>query len=182
MFGQLIQGSSFRLRPPREEDAGTMATWFEDQEVTAWLSLRFPPSLADELRWLSSVATSGDTILWVIEHEGRPVGTTAIAMIDWQNLRGSTGTLIGDKAAWGKGIAGEMMRLRADYAFTTLPLHKLKSGYIDGNVASGRAQAAAGYREVGRLRQEHYRHGRWHDFIVTELMRADWEQARRPVV
>jgi RimJ/RimL family protein N-acetyltransferase len=77
MNGPLIEGSSFRLRPPKEEDAGTMITWFEDQEVTAWLSLGFPPSLEDERRWLSSVATSSDTILWVIEHEGRAVGTTA---------------------------------------------------------------------------------------------------------
>jgi RimJ/RimL family protein N-acetyltransferase len=73
-----------------------------------------------------------------------------------------------------------MMRLRAAYAFTAFPLHKLKSGYIEGNVASARAQAAAGYLEVGRRRQEHFRRGRWHDFILTELMRADRARARSP--
>jgi RimJ/RimL family protein N-acetyltransferase len=66
------------------------------------------------------------------------------------------------------------MQLRARYAFTQLPLRKLKSGYLDGNEASGRAQVAAGYREVGRHRAEHFIAGRYVDLIVTELLRDEW--------
>lgn len=155
-----------------------MTTWFEDQEVTARLVLRFPPSLEAERGWLQRTAESTDSIVWAIEHDGRPVGTTAIRSIDWANQHGTTGTLIGDRRAWGRGIAGELMRLRADFAFTQLPLRKLKSGYLDGNEASRRAQASAGYREVGRLRQEHFRDGGWIDHVLTELLREDWERAR----
>ena len=62
--------------------------------------------------------------------------------------------------------------------FTHLTLRKLKSGYIDGNVASARAQAAAGYREVGRLKEETFGDGKWRDMILTEVMREDWAKAR----
>lgn len=155
-----------------------MTGWFEDQEVTARLTMRFPPSLEAERGWLQRTADDPDVIFWVIEHEGRPVGGTSIGAIDWRNQHGTTGTLIGDKRAWGRGIAGEMMRLRADFAFTQLPLRKLKSGYLEGNEASRRAQASAGYQEVGRLHQEHFRDGRWIDHIVTELLREDWERMR----
>ncbi|HSR25731.1 MAG TPA: GNAT family protein, partial [Candidatus Eisenbacteria bacterium] len=55
----------------------------------------------------------------------------------------------------------------------------LKSGYLEGNEASRRAQASAGYREVGRLRHEFFRDGRWIDHILTELLREDWERRRR---
>jgi RimJ/RimL family protein N-acetyltransferase len=68
------------------------------------------------------------------------------------------------------------MRLRADFAFRELPLRKLQSGYLEGNEASRRAQAAAGYREVGRFHGQFFREGRWLDEILTELLREDWEK------
>jgi len=70
------------------------------------------------------------------------------------------------------------MQLRAAYAFTHTPLRKLKSGYIDGNLASARAQKAAGYKEIGRLREENFGEGKWRDMILTELLREDWERSR----
>jgi RimJ/RimL family protein N-acetyltransferase len=178
MYGPVIEGSTFRLRPPRTEDAEAMVGWFEDMEVTARLSTRLPPSLEQERDWLREIATAPNRIFWVIEQDGRAIGTTALMDIDWQRQRAITGTLIGDKAAWGKGIASELMRLRADYAFTELPLRKLVSSYLEGNEASRRAQASAGYREIGRRRQEHFRDGRWIDEILTELYREDWERNR----
>jgi ribosomal-protein-alanine N-acetyltransferase len=180
MYGPIIQGSQFRLRPPRQEDAAVMTEWFADQEVTAWLAARMSMSVEAERAWLHQVEESRDTILWVIEHESRPVGTTSIGAIDWANQHGTTGTLIGDKTAWGRGIGGELMRLRADYAFLQHPLGKLKSGYLEGNEASRRAQLASGYREVGRLRREYFRDGRWLDHVLTEMLREDWERVRQP--
>jgi RimJ/RimL family protein N-acetyltransferase len=176
MYGPVIEGSTFRLRPLRPAEAEVMIAWFEDQVVTRYLKLRNPPSLESELEWMNRIAGDPNAIQWAIEHEGRLVGTTGIHQISWANQHGSTGTLIGDRSAWGKGIAREMMRARADYAFTQHPFSKLKSGYLDGNEASRRAQAAAGYREVGRLRREFFREGRWVDMIVTELLREDWER------
>jgi RimJ/RimL family protein N-acetyltransferase len=174
----VIQGSTFRLRPPRHEDAEVMVTWFEDMEVTRGLGRRFPLSLEEQREWLRKASSDQDHILWVIEHEGRPVGTTSIHGIDWSRQSGETGTLIGDKTVWGRGIAGEMMRLRTEYAFRELALRKLRSGYLDGNEASRRAQEGAGYRQVGRMREEFFRAGAWVDLVLTELMREDWEKDR----
>jgi RimJ/RimL family protein N-acetyltransferase len=180
VYGPVIEGSQFRLRPPRPEDAEVMVTWFQDQEVTAWLAIRLPMTLEAERAWLQHVGEDRNIVLWAIEHEQRVVGTTGIAQIDWTNQHGTTGTLIGDKTVWGKGIAREMMRLRAEFAFTQLPLGKLKSAYIAGNEASRRAQEGAGYRAVGRWRRERFSGGQWLDMILTELLREDWEQARQP--
>jgi RimJ/RimL family protein N-acetyltransferase len=152
-----------------------MITWFEDQEVTARMKRRFPLSLEEEQEWLKRTAADPDSILWVIEYEGRAIGTTGIHFIDWANGRGKTGTIIGDKSAWGKGIAREAMQLRARFAFQELPLRKLTSSYLESNEASRRAQASAGYREVGRYRRQFFREGRWLDEVLTELMREDWE-------
>jgi RimJ/RimL family protein N-acetyltransferase len=174
MYGPIIQGKLVRLRPPKPEDAQVMITWFEDMEVTRFLELRHPPSIDSEKEWLEKIAKDPNHIQWVIEFKGAPAGTTAIVQIDWKNGFGTTGTVIGDKSVWGKGLGGEMMKLRTEYAFSQLPLRKLKSAYLEGNVASRRAQAAAGYREVGRWRGDRFVDGAWIDLILTEVLREDW--------
>jgi RimJ/RimL family protein N-acetyltransferase len=178
MYGPVIQGKLVRLRPPRSEDADVMITWFDDLEVTRFIMRRHPPSIEEEKAWLENVAKDPNVIQWVVECGGKPVGTTGITLIDWRNASGQTGTIIGDKEAWGKGLARELMQLRATYTFTQLPLRKLKSGYIDGNIASARAQEAAGYREIGRWHRDQFVDGEWRDLVLTELMREDWEKAR----
>jgi ribosomal-protein-alanine N-acetyltransferase len=174
MYGPVIEGKLVRLRPPRADDAQVMITWFEDVEVTRFLGFRHPPNIEFEKEWLDRMARDPDQVIWVIEHEGRAVGTTGIHAINWKDANGTTGTVIGEKSLWGKGLGRELMQLRAHYAFTELPLRKLKSAYFDGNEASGRAQAAAGYKIVGRHRAEHFVGGRWLDLVVTEVLRDDW--------
>ena len=179
MYGPVIQGKLVRLRAPRLDEAADMGAWFEDLEVTRFVKLRFPPSAVTEKEFLEQTERDPDAIFWAIEHEGRLVGGTSIRMIDWKHGHGTTGTVIADKTVWGKGLARELMQLRAEFAFTQLPLRALRSGYLEGNVASARAQSAAGYREVGRWHQDRFVDGRWVDHVLTELLREDWEKSRR---
>ncbi|HSS61799.1 MAG TPA: GNAT family protein [Candidatus Limnocylindrales bacterium] len=174
MYGPVLKGKLVRLRPPRPEDAAAMIAWFEDLEVTRFIKRDNPPSIDEEKAWLENVARDPNHIQWVVEHEGRIVGGTSIVEIDWKHGSGKTGTVIGDRTVWGKGLARELMQLRARYAFMQLPLRKLKSAYIEGNAASARAQKAAGYREAGRWRKDQFVDGEWRDLILTELLREDW--------
>jgi RimJ/RimL family protein N-acetyltransferase len=174
MYGPVIQGKLVRLRPPKPEDAAAMVTWFEDLEVTRFLKRQHPPTLEEEKEWIEMMGRDPNSLLWVVEFEGRAIGSTAIQDIDWKNGSGRTGTIIGDKKIWGKGLGKELMQLRSAYAFMQLPLRKLKSAYLEGNEASARAQKAAGYRETGRWRQDQFVDGQWRDHILTEVLRSDW--------
>jgi len=178
VYGPVVEGKLIRLRPPRPEDAAVMITWFEDMEVTRFLLLRHPPGIEAEKEWLDKLSRDPNEILWVIEHQGSAVGATGIHAIDWKNGFGTTGTVIGDKTAWGQGIGRELMQLRTRYVFSQLPLRKLKSAYLDGNAASARAQTAAGYREVGRYREDMWIDGSWRDHVLTEVLRQDWEKGQ----
>ena len=174
MFGPVILGKLITLRPPRAEEAPAMVSWFEDPEITRFLLLQFPPSLAAEQDWIATMAKAPDHVIWGIERGKKLIGTTGLHQINWPNQRAGTGTVIGDKSAWHKGIATEVMALRTRYAFTQLPLRKLHSSVIDGNEASWRAQHKVGYREVGRYREHEFRDGRWRDEILTEVLKSDW--------
>jgi RimJ/RimL family protein N-acetyltransferase len=178
MYGPVIQGTLVRLRPPQPDEAAQMGKWFEDPEVTRFVTLRFPQSAITEKEFLERTERDPDAIFWAVEHDGRLVGSTSIRMIDWKHGHGTTGTVIADKTVWGKGLARELMQLRAEFAFTQLPLRALRSGYLEGNIASARAQKAAGYKEVGRWHADRFVGGKWLDHILTELRREDWVKSR----
>jgi len=177
MYGPALRGQVALMRPPRLEEAAAMSAWFEDLEVTATILRRFPPGLADEEDWLRTAATDPNAIHWAIEHEGRLVGTTGVHQIDWAQGFGTTGIVLGDKSVWGRGIAKEVMRMRTRYLFTETTLRRLRSGYLEGNLASAKAQVAAGYREIGRWHEAYFRAGKWVDLVLTELRREDWPAA-----
>lgn len=180
MFGPVLRGERVILRPVEDAEADLFRRWLADSEVTRFLLRTFPPSEAAEREWLDRVARSDTDVVWGIEMEGRLVGTAAVHSIDWANGHGTTGTLIGDSTAWGRGAGGETMRLRTRWCFTDTTLHKLNSAYLDGNLASARAQAGAGYVEIGRRREQYFRGGRWIDEILTEVLRDDWLRANPP--
>lgn len=166
------------LRPVAEAEVPLVVDWFADPDVLRYFAEDFnawAPAAARE--WWGSSGTKSDLIIWGLDHDGRLVGFTSIFGIDWISRNARTGTAIGDRTAWGRGIATEAMQLRAAFAFRQLQLHKLRSDYLEANVASGRAQARCGYRVIGRARDDGYRDGRWHDLILTELTRADWDAA-----
>ncbi len=180
MFGPVIEGKTCRLRPPRVEEADIYIRFFDDTEVTRWLGNQFPPSLKFEQDWVERNASDEKTRRWVIEVDGRAVGISGID-IDLSNGVGVTGTIIGDKTVWGQGVGRETMQLRRDFAFgqDQFPFRKLRSGYVAPNIASGRAQASAGYKEVGRYHQEIYCQGRYEDLVFTEIMRSEWEALKQ---
>jgi RimJ/RimL family protein N-acetyltransferase len=176
MYGPVLKGKLVTLRPPRLEEAPVMASWLADLEITHTVLRRFPPSVDEEKDFINSAAKAPNDVFWALEMEGKLVGVTGIHAIDWINRRGQTGIIVGEKAVWGKGVATEAMRLRTEYAFRELNLHKLTSAFLEGNLASWKAMQKAGYREVGRRREQQWRDGRWVDEILTEVLRADWEK------
>ena len=180
MFGPVLRGKIVTMRPFSMADAETFVRWLADVEVTRTLLRIFPPSMEVEHEWIERVGKSETDLMWGLEYEGRLVGTSGLHNIDWINQHATTGTMIGDRSAWRKGIGRETMQLRTRYCFTQLPLRKLMSAYLDGNEASARAQAAAGYREVGRRHGSFFRDGRWVDEVLTEVMREDWLRANPP--
>jgi len=145
MYGPTPRGQLTLLRPPRLEEAAIMAGWFEDLEVTATILRRFPPGLGEEEDWLRRTATDPDSIFWAVELEGRLVGATGVHDIDWHNGHGTTGLILGDKSVWGRGLAREVMSVRTRFLFGETTLRSPRSGYLDGNEASRRAQAARMY-------------------------------------
>ena len=180
MYGPVLAGASVTLRPPDDGDAQRFVDWFADLEVTRYLGRRAGIGLLQEQGHLKRIGESTTDVLWMIAVDGRAIGATGIHDIDWINAHAVTGTLIGDKLAWRKGYGSDAMRVRTDYAFRQLNLHKLTSGTFLENEPSRRALLGAGYTQTGVEREHYFREGRWHDHWMCECLRADWEKLQTP--
>lgn len=181
MWGPGVQGRSIRMRPIVESELPLLFDWTADAEVLRLAGIGYHAIAPAELKkWWDEAGTDATSYHWGLEWEDRLVGRTAIFHIDWAVRHGLTATVVGDRSVWRRGIATEAMALRTEFAFRQLNLHKLNSGYAEGNVGSGEAQRRAGYREIARLKEQLYRDGRWFDEIVTEVLREDWEHDHPP--
>jgi RimJ/RimL family protein N-acetyltransferase len=178
VYGPVLRGEKCTLRPPRKEEAAIYIEWFADLEVIRYTLQVGPFSISQEEDFLKRVAEDPNAVSWVIEVDGRPVGFTGIAGINWRNGNGETGIVIGDKSVWRKGVASEAMALRTHFCFRELRLHKIRTRAYMENEASRRALMKAGYRETGIQREEAFRDGRWHDIWCGEVLREDWEKSQ----
>jgi RimJ/RimL family protein N-acetyltransferase len=176
MYGPVLTGTKVTLRPPDDSDAARFVAWFADLEVTRYLVHRFTFAQEQEEGLLKRLGESKTDVFWMLEADGQAIGATGIHRIDWLHAHATTGTMIGVKSEWRKGRGSEAMRLRTEYAFRQLNLHKLTSGAFLENEPSKRALMKAGYREIGIAREDFFREGTWHDHWMCEVMRADWER------
>lgn len=174
MFGPEIVGERVRLVPLTAEMLPNYVRWFADPEVIRYMALIAPPSLEMEREWYEKAARSESDLLWAVMVGEAHVGSTGLHRIDWRNRRAITGNLIGDKSVWGKGYGSEAVRLRTRFAFEMLGLEKLSTHVFVENVASRRVLEKSGYQTVGIARREVFRHGRWHDMWLGEVLRDDW--------
>lgn len=180
MLGPLLEcgevaGRPLRLVSTREEFLPLFIRWLGDPRVHRYLCLQFGLTPEMEREWFAAVSRDPNRIHWTIELGGEPIGVTGIEGIDWQARTGTTGLAIGETEHWGQGVAGAVIRRRAEYAFQRLNLVALYTEVFAPNEFSRRALESAGYVEYGRRPYARFQDGQYHDAWLGVLTRDAWE-------
>jgi len=180
MFGPEIVGKLVKLAPMDESMAETFYSYINDPKPNRFRPAPPVESVEAEREWIHNIGQSEQDIVWAVYclEDGELIGSTGLHRYERTHKRAASGTLIGKPAYWVRGLGSEVVRLRTDYAFEQLDLHKLNSEVIHGNSASLRMLMRVGYRIVGLFRDHFLRDGEWLDFYILECMREDWELAR----
>ena len=80
--------------------------------------------------------------------------------------------MVGDRAAWGQGVATEAISLMTHIAQEELGLRKLTAGCYASNVGSVRAFIKAGFAVEGRRAAHFVLDGRPEDLVLLARMLA----------
>lgn len=147
-----------------EAAAGPYLGWLQDPAVARFLELRHGSHSEESLRdYIAGMIESPRALLLGLHlrSDRRHIGNLKLGPIDRPNRRVELGILNGEADCRGAGYGREAIEAATAYAFERLDLHKVTAGYIEPNLASGRAFSAAGFVEEARLSQEFLFEGTW---------------------
>ena len=170
MFGPTLAGrNGVSLIPPTLEHYKLRTSWVVAPEVGRFWGPRFG-ELTEERqeKRFKDTAESNTEIEWSIAYEGEPVGYTGIFGIDWVRRDGESGIIIGRHDLYGRGIASEAARLRTDFAWKELRLHRVHNWIAHANRGSRRANEKSGYKQMGLQPRTFFRSGEWYDEWLGE--------------
>lgn len=169
------------LRPHLITDAKKMNAW-ENDPILRRLSDNSPsPVPAEPLRrtrdFLKNAINSPDPgviRLAICTREGRLIGYCMIAFIDTDNRSCKVGITIGDREEWGKGYAGDALKLVLKHCFIKLRMNRIGAEIYSFNSRSIAFFMRAGFKREGILRQAVLVNGRFYDEHLYGLLYRDW--------
>ncbi|HBX16426.1 MAG: GCN5-related N-acetyltransferase [Candidatus Magasanikbacteria bacterium GW2011_GWC2_41_17] len=154
MKGPILSGKRIKLQPIKLADAPHFVRWFGDKKVAVYLLRQKPITLPEEKAWIKKMLRAKDKIIWSIFNENwKLIGNTGLT-IDAKNKAASFGIVIGEKDQWGKGYAGECLKLIGNFVFKKLKYNRLELEVYMKNKRALRVYEKAGFLLEGVKRQK----------------------------
>jgi RimJ/RimL family protein N-acetyltransferase len=171
------EGDKVRLVPlDRDKHLGNALKWFNDPEITRWLETGDWPLTrgAEEEFFRGSERQDRSAVQFAVESlQGEHVGFSGLRSIDWQSRVAVSGSVIGRRDLWGRGLGSDAARVRNRYAFEVLGLRLLIASVIADNAASLAMLSGVGYTEAGRVPERYWKRGAFRDQVLL-VLRKQW--------
>ncbi len=132
------------LRKITYADTDMIVRWRNSEAVRCNFFYREEFSAETHLRWMETKVKSGEVVQYIIEVDGRPVGSTYFRDIDRGRASAEYGVFIGEDVR-GRGIGTEALKLTLDKAVGELGLRHIIARAIEGNDASINCFLHAGF-------------------------------------
>jgi RimJ/RimL family protein N-acetyltransferase len=172
-----LEGALVYVRPIRPADVrGGYVRWMNDPLINQFLESRFQKvTEADLEAYVARFAEDPDHIFLAVvaRDTDTHIGNVKLGPIDRNHRVADMGLLIGDRAYWGRGIATEVIRLVARYAFDEFGLRKVTAGCYSTNRGAIRAFERAGFAHEGLRKKQYQSNGEYVDGVMLGLLRTD---------
>lgn len=170
----MIAGEHVILRAFERDDAERCYRWMNDPSIVRTLKSRYPIAFQNESEWLEGAMRSGSTERhFAIERKDdrAHIGNASLHDIEWVSRTAGFGLFIGEPSAWNRGFGSDAIRTLVRFAFDEMNLRKVRINVFDYNDRAKHILEAQGFVQEGRLRQEFYREGSYHDLVLFSIFR-----------
>ncbi|HWR82232.1 MAG TPA: GNAT family N-acetyltransferase [Candidatus Deferrimicrobium sp.] len=173
-----LDGKFIALRPISRSDAEDIYKNAKDKEISRFTFIPHPYTMDDAFRFIKlsrKHERQGTSYHFGIELKatGRIIGMIGVHGVNSKHKRAELGYFVGRKY-WGKGFAGEALRLVLSFGFNRLRLKRMVAGVMHPNVMSSRLLERAGFTLEGRNRKHFKQHGRWLDEMRYGILREEY--------
>ena len=173
----VLAANGVTLRELRASDAPSLLAMLTTEEVARFIS---PPPTTVEgfdqfIAWTRRQQTDGKYVCFGVVPAGRTdaVGIIQVRALDKEFGLAEWGFAIGS-AFWGTGIFQAAARRVVDFAFETLPVHRLEARAVVQNGRGNGALQKLGASCEAVLRQSFRRDGVRMDQMLWSIVRGEW--------
>lgn len=185
MQSPFLVGKNVYLRPHVESDLPRWTEWFNDAEVTRYITHGYVPNTIElqRQRFESQGGNPSSLFLAIVAKSPEQlVGTLSLTSIQLIHRNAEISILLGERSSWGKGFAKEALSLLIEHAFLKLNLHKLFAGAIECNVTSVKLFEGLGFSREATLKEHFFHEGKFHSGIRFSLFQDQWKQRQTKVL
>jgi RimJ/RimL family protein N-acetyltransferase len=170
-----FEGKLVRLRAREATDEPLLYSWFNDPEVTEFLTVRYPLSHKQEANFLEGVsAPSFMHADFAIETlAGKLIGGCALEGSHPENREAILGIAIGDRSYWDGGYGTDAMRVLCRFGFEMMNLHRIQLDVYAENLRAIHVYEKIGFQVEGRRRDALFKYGTYSDVIVMGLLAGE---------
>jgi RimJ/RimL family protein N-acetyltransferase len=173
-----LLGKQVVLRGVKEADLkGNYSRWFDDAEVNRFNSHHRLPSTAEQTESFFRRMSVSSTDLWLamtLRDSGEHIGNIALHGIQWVDRTAEYAIVLGERTAWGRGIAKEASVLILRHGFLELNLHRVHCGTSEDNLAMQALARFMGMTQEGRRRAAIFKSGRHRDVLEYGILRDEF--------
>lgn len=172
-----FEGKLIRLRAREPEDEPLLFQWFNDAEVTEFLSMRYPLSHVQEKEYVertSAIAYSNASFAVETLSGGRLIGGGDLRTGPPEDRHAELGIALGDKASWDGGYGTDTMRTLCRVGFNEMNLHRIELWVFAENTRARHVYEKVGFREEGVRRDAFFRRGRYGDMVLMSLLETEF--------
>ena len=181
-MNSLFQGDAIALRPFEPADVPALGDYLNHFDLAG---RRYIPWSFPEVAPLSQQQVHDIHQKWSDVDKGLHL---AVVNLDGQDLIGHA------ECEWGwdphcpslsvviapahqrRGYGSEAFALLLRYLFEYTPAHVVACWIADWNQPALEFVRSHGFQEAGRMRRVGIRQGQYHDVMVTDLLRSEWQQ------
>jgi RimJ/RimL family protein N-acetyltransferase len=166
------------LRAIEEKDFDLLFFMINDPDIEnqtgGW---HLPVSSSGQKQWIATYRNTDNNIRLMVElSNGKTIGMVSLTDIDWKNRTASINYKVYaslEDRIKGDIFDGSMALL--NYAFNELGLNCIYAKTIIGNIFSLKLQYKLGFKKEGEIRERIYKNGKFHNQIVTSLLKSEFE-------
>ncbi|MGM7701818.1 GNAT family N-acetyltransferase [Pseudalkalibacillus sp. Hm43] len=178
---KFLESKRVYLRPVEEHDLDlfyTQALW--DKEGRRLTGTQAVFSRAGVQNWFESISTDTTRVDLIIclQENDQLIGDLSMLEIDHQNRKSVVRISIFEKGCWGSGYGTEAMSLLLDYGFNIFNLNRIGLDVFDYNERGIKSYKKLGFKEEGRIRQDLFYNGEYHDSVLMGVLKDEFRPYR----
>ena len=170
-----IDGERLYLSPVNPDDFEIYTKWIHDPEVSNNIGSNDQNfSLIKERELLEEFAKD-NTIFSIISKENdNIIGNISLFQIHNTNRHCEIGIFIGDPNYRNNGYGHEALRLLLDHGFNQLNMNSIMLRVFEYNVRAVKCYEKVGFKHAGRIRQNKYLNGEYHDTLIMDILKSEF--------